>query len=146
MQFHHLAVNCRNQATIEAYYTKHFEFKRARAFDIGGGLQIIFLEGPGVHLELFQTGPQAEQGIQLTSPVKDGRDYPSVIRHLAFKVDDVDAKLAAMGADAQRVTLGPLRFDGFIPGWKSVWLSDPEGNIVEISQGYVDNTPAPAGR
>ena len=82
----------------------------------------------------------------MTSPVKDGRDYPSVIRHLAFKVDDVDAKLAAMGADAQRVTLGPSTFYGFIPGWKSVWLSDPEGNIVEISEGYVDNPPSPSSQ
>jgi glyoxylase I family protein len=42
-----------------------------------------------------------------------------------------------MGNDAV-ITLGPLSFDDFIPGWKTVWLKDPEGNIVEISQGYQD--------
>jgi len=49
----------------------------------------------------------------------------------------VDATLTAMGA-AARVTLGPLSFDDFIPGWRTAWLADPEGNIVEISQGYTD--------
>jgi glyoxylase I family protein len=63
-------------------------------------------------------------------------------RHIAFKVDDVDAKLAEMGSDAQ-VSLGPLSFDDFIPGWRTVWVTDPEGNIVEISQGYTDQENLP---
>lgn len=42
-----------------------------------------------------------------------------------------------MGADA-KVTLGPLDFDAFIKGWRTVWVSDPDGNIVEISQGFTD--------
>ena len=72
-----------------------------------------------------------------------GPSYPGW-RHLAFKVDDVDAVLAAMGDDAH-ITAGPMSFDAFIPGWKTVWVADPDGNIVEISQGYVDepNPPAP---
>jgi glyoxylase I family protein len=59
-------------------------------------------------------------------------------------VDDVDAKLAEMGNDA-KITLGPVDFDNVIPGWRTAWLADPEGNIVEISQGYVDqeNPPQP---
>lgn len=40
--------------------------------------------------------------------------------------------------DDALVTLGPLNFDDLIPGWRSVWVADPNGNIVEISQGYVD--------
>jgi glyoxylase I family protein len=42
-----------------------------------------------------------------------------------------------MGSDAV-ITLGPLAFDDFIPGWKTAWVKDPEGNIIEITQGYVD--------
>lgn len=49
----------------------------------------------------------------------------------------MDAALAAMGADA-RVTLGPFDFGAFIPGWRTVWVADPDDNIVEISQGYTD--------
>ncbi len=47
-----------------------------------------------------------------------------------------------MGSDAT-VTLGPLSFDAFIPGWRSAWLADPEGNIIEISQGYADQENPP---
>jgi glyoxylase I family protein len=43
----------------------------------------------------------------------------------------------------QRITLGPIGFDSFIPGWRSVWLRDPEENIVEISQGFVDQDCPP---
>jgi glyoxylase I family protein len=40
-----------------------------------------------------------------------------------------------MGPDAH-VTAGPMSFDAIIPGWRTVWVADPDGNIVEISQGY----------
>jgi glyoxylase I family protein len=49
----------------------------------------------------------------------------------------VDVKLAEMGGDAI-VSQGPMAFDAFIPGWKTVWIRDPEGNIIEVSQGYRD--------
>ena len=47
-----------------------------------------------------------------------------------------------MGTDAV-ITLGPMSFDAFIPGWRTVWVKDPDGNIVEISQGYVDEVNPP---
>ena len=139
MEFHHIALNCLDQKEIERYYTKHFGFERARIVSLGQGQEIVFLKGGGFHLELFHTDAEPT----LSAPTADGRALPSIIRHLAFKVEDVDAKLAAMGDDGKRVTLGPMNFNDFIPGWRSVWLSDPEGNIVEISQGYVDEKSPP---
>ena len=59
---------------------------------------------------------------------------------------DLDAKLAEMGDDA-RLTLGPLDMSQFIPGMRVAWIADPEGNIVELNQGYVDEAeplPLPA--
>ena len=50
---------------------------------------------------------------------------------------NVDEKIAEMGDDAV-ITLGPLDFDDVIPGWRTVWIKDPEGNIVEITQGFKD--------
>ncbi len=68
------------------------------------------------------------------------------MRHLAFLVDDLDAKLAEIGDDAE-VTLGPLDMGGFIEGMRVAWISDPEGNIVELNQGYEDEkTPPPLDR
>jgi glyoxylase I family protein len=59
-------------------------------------------------------------------------------------VDDIVAKVAAMGNDAN-VAFGPLSFDDFIPGWRSVWLRDPEGTLVQLTQGFVDEVnPPPA--
>jgi glyoxylase I family protein len=31
----------------------------------------------------------------------------------------------------------------FIPGMRSVWLADPEGNVVELNHGYVDEADPP---
>jgi glyoxylase I family protein len=132
MAFHHIALTCNDALAVEAFYVKHFGFVRTRAIPLGDGAQIVFIKSGDVYLELFQTAdapPVPKAG-------NDGPGYPGW-RHIAFKVDSVDAALAAMGDDA-RVTLGPLDFDAFIPGWRTVWVADPEGNIVEISQGYVD--------
>jgi glyoxylase I family protein len=132
MAFHHIAISCKDPVATERYYTQHFGFRRARVIPLGGDQQIVFLKSGGAYLELFQA-----EGTSAAPPAtQDGPHYPAW-RHIAFIVDDVDAKVAAMGRDAQ-VTLGPLGFDSFIPGWRTVWLSDPDGNIVEISQGYTD--------
>ena len=132
VSLHHIAISCVDLATSEAFYSKHFGFRRARALDIGGGNQIIFLKNGDAYLELFT----AEGDRPAPAVGADGPHYPGW-RHIAFKVDSVDATLAAMGADA-KVTLGPLGFDAFIPGWRTAWVSDPDGNIVEISQGFTD--------
>ena len=134
--FSHVALNCRDPLATEQFYVRHFGFRRARVIPLGAE-QIVFLKAGSVYLELFQAkgdppGPALE---------KDGPGYPGV-RHIAFKVADVDETLAAMGADAH-VTLGPLDFGAFIPGWRTAWVSDPDGNIVEISQGYTDQDDPP---
>ena len=55
---------------------------------------------------------------------------------------DLDAKLAEIGDEAQ-VTLGPLDMGGFIEGMLVAWITDPEGYIVELNQGYEDETTPP---
>ena len=134
LAFSHMALNCRDMAVIEQFYTKYFGFKRARAIPLGDSQQIVFIKCGSMYLELFQ----AEGDSPAAAPESDGHHFPGW-RHLAFQVDNVDAKLAELGADA-KITLGPLDFDAFIPGWRTVWINDPEGNIVEISQGYTDQT------
>jgi glyoxylase I family protein len=91
-----------------------------------------------MYLELFRATEKAPT----LPPQNDGPAWPGV-RHLAFQVADVDAKLDELGPDA-RVNLGPLEFHDSIPGWKTVWVRDPEGNVVEISQGFVDQENPPA--
>lgn len=134
--FSHVALNCRDPLATERFYARHFGFRRARVIPLGSD-QIVFLKSGSVYLELFKA-----QGDPPGVPAeKDGPGHRGV-RHLAFQVDEVDSTLKAMGADA-RVTQGPLDFGAFIPGWRTVWVADPDGNIVEISQGYTDEENPP---
>ncbi len=134
--FAHVALNCHDIATTEAFYARHFGFSRARVVDLGEGKQIVFLKSGEVYLELFQ----ADAISPFAAPVKDGPTWPGV-RHIAFAVNDVDAKLAEMGGEA-KLSLGPFDFENFIPGWRTAWITDPDGNIVEITQGFKDDAEA----
>lgn len=136
LAFAHVGLTCNDPLAVERFYTRHFGFQRVRVVPLGDD-QIVYIRSGALTFEIFKAAadrpvPQAD---------KDGPAYAGW-RHIAFQVDDVDAKLAEMGEDA-RVTLGPLDFNDFIPGWKTAWVADPEGNILEISQGYTDQQPPP---
>jgi glyoxylase I family protein len=131
--FSHVALSCIEPEETERYYRENFGFRRTRVIGEGADA-VVFIKSDfsPVYLELFrskgeQPGPR---------PEGPGPEYPG-FRHLAFQVDDLAAKLAEIGADAQ-LTLGPLDFGSVIPGWKTAWVRDPDGRIVEISQGYRD--------
>jgi glyoxylase I family protein len=138
LAIHHVSLTCRDPAATERFFTRHFGFTRARVVEVGAGDRIVFLRGPGIRLELFR----ATEDRPVAPPQNDGYPWPGV-RNVSFEVDDVDAKLATMGADAV-VAFGPLSFDAFVPGWRSVWLRDPDGNIVQLTQGYADQESPPA--
>jgi len=132
----HVAISCKDPLITEQFYTRYFDFKRARVILLGAS-QIVFIKSGNTYLELFQ----AKGNSNLPPFEADGPTYPG-LRHIAFQVSNVDKKLAEMGSDAH-ITLGPLDFNDFIPGWRSAWLTDPDGNIVEVSQGYVDQEHPP---
>jgi len=131
INFSHVGLTCKDPLAIERFYTRYFGFKRARVVPLGEE-QIVFIKSGNFYLELFL----AKGEPPLPPPQNDGYAFAGM-RHLAFEVDSVDAKLAELG-DVVKIMLGPADFSDFIPGWKGVWVSDPEGNIVEISQGYKD--------
>ena len=136
LTFSHVALSCTDPLASERFYRKHFGFTRARVIPLGED-QIVFLKSADVYLELFKATKQAPA----PRIGADGPQYPGW-RHIAFQVDNVDATLDQMGDEA-KITLGPINFDNFIPGWRTVWVADPDGNIVEISQGYVDQENPP---
>ena len=95
------------------------------------------IQAGGVYLELFpskEKPPAPKAG-------EAGQEF-SGFRHFAFLVDDLDAKLAEMGDDT-RVTLGPLDMSQYIDGMRVAWVADPEGNIIELNQGYRDEEAPP---
>jgi glyoxylase I family protein len=136
LHFSHMAITCKDPLAIEWFYTRYFGFKRARVV-MPGAEQIVFMKKGSVYLEIFQ----AKKDGTVLPAEGTGPEYAGW-RHIAFQVDDIDVMLAKIG-EAARITLGPLDFDSIIPGWRTVWLADPEGNIVEISQGYVDQENPP---
>lgn len=134
MIFSHIALSCTDPIATETFYSDHFGFRRARVIPLGDDNQIVFLKNDQpVYLELFRADAE-NPGVPAAT--NDGPHYTG-IRHLAFQVDDIESTVQTMGSAAD-ITLGPLDFSDFIPGWKTVWLKDPDGNIVEISQGYTD--------
>ena len=134
---HHIGLNCADPIAIERWYAKHFGFERKRVYLPGPG-QVVVIGNGGVALELF---PAEGEAPPPRGEKRRARRTPAC-RHLAFLVDDLDAKLAEMGDDA-KITLGPLDMGGFIEGMRVAWITDPEGNIVELNQGYEDETNPP---
>jgi glyoxylase I family protein len=132
VRWSHVGLNCRDQAVTEEFYRRLFGFTRARVID-AGDVRVVFLRRGDACLELFATPDATPATAQA-----DGPQTPGTARHLAFQVDDLDAFLAEAG-DVQ-VSLGPLDFDEVIPGWRTLWIKDPDGVVVEVSQGYVDQT------
>jgi glyoxylase I family protein len=131
----HVGLNCRDINITEQFYRTWFGFHRARLVDLGDD-QIVFLRNGDAYLELFRsTAPEADRA------TGDGPAAPGIARHIAFQIDDVDSFVGRLDGTVE-VTLGPLSFDDFIPGWKTAWLKDPDGVVVEISQGYRDQEPA----
>lgn len=140
MHWSHVGLNCRDQQATEEFYTRWFGFARARVIPVGDS-EIIFLRNGNAYLELFP----AEVSTADPEPnVKDGPAFAGAVRHLAFQTDDIDRLLTSMGDEAD-VTLGPLDFGDFIAGWRTAWIRDPDGVVVEVSQGYRDLEPSAVG-
>jgi glyoxylase I family protein len=132
LRWSHVGLNCQDQAATEEFYRTWFGFERARVVPLGDDDQIVFLRRDGVYLELFRSAADALEGV-----ANDGPQRPGITRHLAFQTDDLQAFLDQVG-DAIPVSLGPMSFDEVIPGWRTVWFTDPDGVVVEVSQGYRD--------
>ena len=132
MKFVHVAVSCTDLDKTEEFYSKYFGFTRARYIPLGGDNAIVFIKCGDVYLELFKS--EADRPIPQAD--KDGQNYPGW-RHIAFQVESVDAFIAQFNNELD-ISLGPLDFSSFIPNWKTVWIKDPDANIIEVSQGYQD--------
>lgn len=129
--FSHIGLTCRDPQLIENFYTKHFDFKRARVYAPGPD-QVVMIKSGNYYLELFK----ATEKSPVAPAVKSGSEYPGW-RHICFLVEDLEAKLKELGKEIV-ITLGPADMGSFIPGMKVCWVADPEGNIIELNQGYKD--------
>jgi glyoxylase I family protein len=124
----HIAFTCRDLKRSEAFYTRHFGFRRARVFNRGRPDEFLMLRLGGVCIELFQ----APAGAAPAAPVT-GVGY----KHLAFEVRDLDAAVARLREDG--IAPDPVAdCSAIVPGMRVCFFQDPDGNRVELMQGYRD--------
>lgn len=134
--FSHMGINCKDPVGMEKFYTHYFGFKRARVYKPGSD-QIVMIKSGGIYLELFKAGADSP----LAPPKKDGYTFPG-FRHICFAVEDLDSVLSELG-ETVKITHGPRDMSKLIDGMKIVWVADPEGNIIELIQGYADDPNPP---
>jgi glyoxylase I family protein len=126
----HIGFNCRNKAVQERFYTKHFGFGRARVFEAGRPNEFVMLRLGDTCMELF---PAAGAG-----PKDSGGEQKVGFKHFCLQVTDIAAKAAEVQADG--VKTGPVIDCGHqVPGLKVCFFSDPEGNVVELMEGWQDD-------
>jgi glyoxylase I family protein len=136
--FNHIAFNCRDLAAQEAFYTKHLGFKRSRTFNRGKPDEFFMLKLGSVRLEMFQTDRAK------TAALKGG-EQPIGFKHLAFEVAKLEPILDTLRADGI-VADAIIDVGGIVPGFRIVFFRDPEGNIIELMEGYRDEAPAESGK
>lgn len=128
--FNHIAFRCRDLAAQEAFYTKHFGFRRSRTFRKGEPGEFFMLKLGSVRLELFP----AKEG---TTAGDKGGEQKVGFLHLAFDVPRLEPVLESIRADGiepdKIVELGHMW-----PGFRIVFLRDPEGNVLELMENYRD--------
>jgi len=129
--FSHIGITAKDPESLEQFYTTYFGFKRVRVFNPGKD-QILMLKKDNIYFEIFTATEK-----RLISAFKEtGPLYPS-LRHLCFAVENIEEMLSQL--KNIEITAGPKDLGHLIPGMKAVWIADPEGNIIELLQGYKDN-------
>ncbi|OPZ83007.1 MAG: putative lyase [Firmicutes bacterium ADurb.Bin419] len=130
--FAHMGLNCVDPLKIEKFYSKHFGFERRNVFVKDSDEQIIMIGNGKIYIELFSTFQVSKRkNTEITGP--EGRGW----RHICFSVEDLEEKLSQIGEDL-KITHGPVKLDNFVPGMKACWIEDPEGNVIELCEGYRD--------
>jgi len=128
--FNHIALNCWDLFAQEAFYTKHFGFKRSRTFHRGEPNEFFMLKLGSVRLELFPTDRNKTAAMQ-------GGEQPIGFKHLAFDVPNLEPILDGLRADG--IEPDPIiELPHLAPGFRIVFFRDPEGNILELMEGYRD--------
>jgi len=127
--FHHLALNCRDVKAQGAFYARHFGFKRVRTFRAGRPDEFIILRLGNACLELF---PAQEGG-----PGRSDQAQAVGFKHLAFEVDDLDRTVGELKADGVQPE-AIMDLSAMAEGLRICFFNDPEGNRIEIMEGYQD--------
>lgn len=126
---HHIALNCRNLKAQEQFYTKHFGFRRCRVFNPNTPHEFLMLRLGSTCLELF-SAPDAAKSLMAAEQAVG-------FKHLAFEVADLDEAITRLQADGIK-TDKIIDCSAIMEGARCCFFHDPDGNRLEIMQGYKD--------
>ena len=125
----HIAFHCRDLKAQERFYTKHFGFCRCRVFNAGAPDEFLMLRLGSTRLELFSAKADAKS--------RKANEQPVGFKHLAFEVPDLDAAVAGLRADGIQ-TEKIIDCSATVEGLRVCFFNDPDGNRIELMQGYKD--------
>jgi lactoylglutathione lyase len=127
--FDHVGLNVGDLQAMTAWYvdaldlTVEFEFALEQ-FDFSG----VMLRSPsGYRIELLHRAGNAE-GMQAASPVEAA--LTRGFGHFALDVPDVDQAYASLRAAGAEDRMSPRPSPE--PGIRMAYVSDPEGNLIEV--------------
>lgn len=125
----HIAFKCRDLKAQERFYSRHFGFRRARVFNAGTPDEFIMLRLGSTCIELFSAGAGAAG--------QAGGAQPVGFQHLAFEVPDIKKAISELNADG--IKTDPIvDCSSIAPGMSVCFFRDPDGNVLELMQGYRD--------
>ncbi len=128
--FTHIAFNCTDIAAQEAFYAKHLGFKRCRTFHRGKPEEFFLMKLGSMRLEFFTADHAKAAGMT-------GCEQVIGFKHLAFDVPKLEPVIESLKADG--VQPDAIKdFSHISPGLRIVFFRDPEGNIIELMENYVD--------
>lgn len=130
---HHVNLQARDVRATAAFYADVLGMREASwSFPRTRG----YLPGDPDRLALMADGRDSHSGLHLIAPDPTFADRnglihnPSVGGHVAFQVDDLDGVIARLrAAGIPHSVTGEFA----IPGLRHVYVTDPEGNLIEIN-------------
>lgn len=129
MHIDHIGLSVGDLEAQLAWYRAAFGFPLAKPFDVPGfGLRGVFLLGPdGLAIELLE-----REGSSHPQPARTAPDalLAQGWAHLCLRVGDVDATFDRLVAAGAGIVSPPGESPE--PGVRFAFVTDPEGNFIEL--------------
>ncbi len=126
LKMHHLALNCNDLKKQMDFYINVMGFKIAWVFNEGEKNEFVMLRLDDFCIELFQK-----------KHVINLKGHIEALKHFAFQVDSIELyknKLKDIGISIDK----EIDYSSVLEGFKISFFSDPEGNTLELMEGYQD--------
>jgi catechol 2,3-dioxygenase-like lactoylglutathione lyase family enzyme len=134
-QLHHVTLSVRDVDQVSQWYVETLGFTISDRFTLtrpdGTTLQIARVEIPGLRMNIAQF-----EGSVAPERTEERQGW----RHLAFQVDNVDQIYQRLREKGVELLGEPFTYDP--PGYRVAFFQDPEGNIIELYQEFLEGRKA----